>query len=156
MVMNRVKSLTTGRSLLAAVAIVSGLVVGTGQLTAASTQLEVGPASGGVDSMRVVGPGVEATVITADDHPQVFAGADKARDGLGFPVGPGIVSVAAFNLVRSSCGAPQESGGKVVGGGRSHQLSVFSRQLGGVSGIRFQGSGRRFSIIGFPDKMFPN
>ena len=60
MVMNRVKSLTTGRSLLAAVAIVSGLVVGTGQLTAASTQLEVGPASGGVDSMRVVGPGVEA------------------------------------------------------------------------------------------------
>ena len=85
--MKRVKSITTGRSLLAAVAIVSGLVVGTGQLTAASTQLAVGPAPGGADSMQVGGRGIEATVITADDHPQVFASADKARDGLGFPVG---------------------------------------------------------------------
>jgi hypothetical protein len=81
------KSFSATRSLFAAAAIVVGLALGSGGLTAASTQLSVGPDSVGVDSERVVGPVQDATVITADDHPQVFVGADKARDSFGFPVG---------------------------------------------------------------------
>jgi len=75
------------RSLLATAAIVFGLIVGSGQLAAASTQPEAGSDRAGIDSARVISPVQEATAITADDHPQVFAGADKARDGFGFPVG---------------------------------------------------------------------
>jgi hypothetical protein len=78
---------STTRSLLATAAIVFGLVVGSGRLAAASTQLEVGSDPGGFDSARVIGPVQQATAITADDHPEVFAGADKARDSFGFPVG---------------------------------------------------------------------
>ena len=81
------KSISATRSLFAAAAIVLGLAISSGSLTAASSPFSVGPDQVGVDSARVVGPVQKEVVITADDHPQVFVGADKARDGFGFPVG---------------------------------------------------------------------
>ncbi len=81
------KSISATRSLVAAAAIVLGLAIGSGSLIAASTQLSVGPDQVKIDSAQVVGPVQNEAVITADDHPQVFVGADKARDGFGFPVG---------------------------------------------------------------------
>jgi len=81
------KSISATRSLLAAAAIVLGLAIGSGSLTAASSPLSVGPDLVGVDSARVVGPAQNEEVITADDHPEVFVEADKARDAFGFPVG---------------------------------------------------------------------
>jgi hypothetical protein len=81
------KSISATRSLLAAAAIVLGLAISSGSLTAASSPLSVGPDLVGVDSAQVVGPVRNEAVITADDHPEVFVGADKARDAFGFPVG---------------------------------------------------------------------
>ncbi len=81
------KPISATRSFLAATAIVLGLAISAGSLTAASSQLSIGPDQVGVDSARVVGPVQNEAVITADDHPAVFVGADKARDGFGFPVG---------------------------------------------------------------------
>jgi hypothetical protein len=81
------KSISATRSLLAAAAIVLGLAIGSGSLTAASSPLSVGPDQVGVDSARVVGLARNEEVITLDDHPEVFVEADKARDAFGFPVG---------------------------------------------------------------------
>jgi len=81
------KSVSATRPLLAAAAIVLGLAISSGSLTAASSPLSVGPDQVGVDSARVVGPVQNEEVITADDNPEVFARADKARDAFGFPVG---------------------------------------------------------------------
>jgi len=81
------KSISATRSLIAASAIVLGLAISSGSLTAASSPLSVGPDQVGVDSARVVGPAQNEEVITADNNPEVFAKADKARDAFGFPVG---------------------------------------------------------------------
>ena len=80
-------SILSTRSLLAAAAIVVGLAIGSSSLIAAGSQLSVGPEQVEVDSARVVGPLLKETAITADDHPEVFTRAEKARDGFGFPVG---------------------------------------------------------------------
>jgi hypothetical protein len=80
-------SILSTRPLLAAAAIVLGLAVGSGSLIAAGSQLSVGPGQVEVDSARLVGPLLKETAISADDHPEVFTKAEKARDGFGFPVG---------------------------------------------------------------------
>ena len=75
------------KSLAAAIALVVGLVVASGGLTAAKSPVLVGPDPAGMDSARVAEPIRTEAVITADDRPDLFAGADRVRTGFGFPAG---------------------------------------------------------------------
>jgi hypothetical protein len=62
-------------------AVVLGLALSTGQLTAASLATR---ASG---QAKAIQPGITVTALYADSSPDVFARAKAARDALGFPVG---------------------------------------------------------------------
>ncbi|MGA3056559.1 MAG: hypothetical protein ABSE70_00770 [Candidatus Limnocylindrales bacterium] len=81
---------TTGavKTVLAVAVVVVGLVVTADRIVATSTggsDIEVG--AGGANNSKVSQPVQTATVITADDRPDVFNRAAAARDALGFPVG---------------------------------------------------------------------
>jgi hypothetical protein len=79
------RTLSQGQSLLFALVIVTGLVVAATPISAASLQAQAG-STGRVDSVRPM-PVRDETVISFRDRPELFAQADKVRDGLGFPAG---------------------------------------------------------------------
>jgi hypothetical protein len=80
-----IKSISAIRALIVAGAVVLGLAVSTGQLTAAT--VTVGTPSGDDYAAMVRQPSTVATTIYEDSRPDVFARHGKARDAFGFPVG---------------------------------------------------------------------
>ncbi len=76
------------RTVLAVAVMVVGLAVTADRMAATSTGApNSGAIVGGVDAAKAGPPVAIATVIDADDRPDVFRRAASARDALGFPVG---------------------------------------------------------------------
>jgi hypothetical protein len=83
---NVMKPISAIKGLLAGAALVAGLAISTGQLTAAN----IGISSAGTVGLGAVTVGQPATVegaLFAASHPDVFARAGSTRDAFGFPVG---------------------------------------------------------------------
>src|ERR1035437_6355319 len=84
--MSAVKSISATKTILAAGAVVLGMALSTGQLTAAS-RTSGGSDTTGVAAARVGQSVMTETALYADGSPDVFARAGAARDAFGFPVG---------------------------------------------------------------------
>jgi hypothetical protein len=80
------RSPAQGKSLLFALVVLAGLVVAAAPISAAGVQTQRSPSAGAVDSLRLE-PVRDETVILYQDRPELFARADKVRDGLSFPPG---------------------------------------------------------------------
>lgn len=83
--MPAVKSIS-GRTLVAAAAVVLGLAMSTGQLTAASL-IGDSSSSANVDPAMVRQPATTETTLYEDSSPDVFTRAARTRDAIGFPSG---------------------------------------------------------------------
>jgi hypothetical protein len=76
------------KAVLAAAVVVFGLAATADRMVANSAGgSSTGTGTGGVDAAKAGPPVVTATVINADDSPDVFRRAASARDAFGFPVG---------------------------------------------------------------------
>lgn len=84
--MSAIKSISVARTAVAAGALVLGLAMSTGQLTAASL---IGDSSSGanVDLAMVRQPTTTETTLLEDSSPDVFTRAARTRDAIGFPAG---------------------------------------------------------------------
>jgi len=83
--MKAVKSIGAFRALMVAGAVVLGLAVSTGQLTAATATVRT---AAGVDGLAMIHqPATTETAIYEDSRPDVFARAGRAPDAFGFPAG---------------------------------------------------------------------
>ena len=114
--------------LLTGSAVVLGLALSAGQLTAASMT------TGASDPDRVSQPGISVTALYADSSPDVFARAKAARDALGFPVGT------------------KRSGRHVQDGGRKaayDEVSEVDSAGRPLALTQFDGTGRLLAAIRF-------
>jgi len=85
--MSVLKSSTTLKTAVAAGAIVLGLAMSTGSLTASSLS-GVPSDPPAIDAARAARTAVTSTELHEDSSPNVFARAARTRDAIGFPVGP--------------------------------------------------------------------
>lgn len=85
--MRAFNSASTAKTAIAAGAVVLGLAMSTGSLTASSPA--IGPSDPpAVDAARAGRTAVTSIELYEDSSPSVFARAARARDAIGFPIGP--------------------------------------------------------------------
>jgi hypothetical protein len=122
------KLASTVKVVLTGGAVVLGLALSTGQLTAAS----LATGASGLD--RVSQPGISATALRADSSPDVFARAKAARDALGFPVGA------------KRSGRHVQDGGRKVSYDEVSEVDTADRP---IALTQFDGSGRLLAAVRF-------
>lgn len=130
-----IKSLWTVRTGAIAGAVVLGLGLSTGELTAAS--VKAGPIqTPGVASVarQMEIPGITSTPIYADNRPDVFARAGKARDAFGFPAGPRRTGRHVHDGFQSS---DYDEVSEVDSAGNAMSITQFDAAGGLVSAVRF-------------------
>ena len=126
--MSSVKFGSTIRVAITAGAVLIGLALSTGQLTAAAMS------TGASSPDRVSQPGVTVTALYADSSPDVFARARAARDALGFPVG-----------IKRSGRHVQDGGRKVA----YDEVSEVDSSDQPIALTQFDGSGRLLAAVRF-------
>jgi len=126
--MSSVKFGSTIRVAITAGAVLIGLALSTGQLTAAAMS------TGASSPDRVSQPGVTVTALYADSSPDVFARAGAARDALGFPVG-----------IKRSGRHVQDGGRKVA----YDEVSEVDSSDQPIALTQFDGSGRLLAAVRF-------
>lgn len=127
-----IKSLGTVRSAVVAGAVVLGLGLSTGQLTAAT--MNGGGTQASDYSSMAKQPGVAATPIYADNRPDVFARAGKARDAFGFPAG---VTRTGRHVHDGYQNSDYDEVSELDAAGNTLSLTQFDADGGLVSAMRF-------------------
>jgi hypothetical protein len=128
---------TTGaiRTVMAVAVVVVGLAVTADRMTATSgggSGIEM--AAEAANNAKVAPPLQTATVITADDRPDVFNRAVRARDALGFPVGTKRTGKHVRDSYRPTDYDEVE---EVDGAGRTLALTQFDPAGRLISAVRF-------------------
>jgi hypothetical protein len=128
---------TTGaiKTFIAVAVVVLGLAVTADRMTGTSTGgSDVDTGAGGANNAKVAPPIQIATVITADDRPDVFNRAVRARDALGFPVGAQRTGKHIRDSYRSTDYDEVE---EADGAGRTLALTQFDPVGRLISAVRF-------------------